>query len=218
MASWAEGAPPGPVLDIATGAGHTARRLAETGRKVLGTDITPEMIAVACSVPSRGVLWAVAEASNQPVRARSIAVVSCRIAPHHFPGLSGFLAESRRVLSFGGLLVVTDNIADPATDAWLNRVERLRDPSHVRSYTLSEWRQALDTAGFHVLETLTIERHKSFADWLGRTDPSQETVALVEQAFVEAPTDVKDLHHVSFGPEGVQSWVDEKVLLAATPG
>ena len=45
--------------------------------------------------------------------------------------------EIARVLTADGRLLVVDNTSpdDPATDRWINIVEQLRDPSHVREWS-----------------------------------------------------------------------------------
>ncbi|MFQ5478308.1 MAG: hypothetical protein ACE5E4_06800 [Candidatus Binatia bacterium] len=39
---------------------------------------------------------------------------------------------------------------DDELDAFLNRIELLRDPSHVRDYRVSDWREMLAEVGFEL--------------------------------------------------------------------
>src|SRR5437588_112572 len=54
------------------------------------------------------------------------------------------------VLKPQGRAVFVDCSPPPAAREVLHRVEILRDPSHVRSYTLEEWKRRLRGAGFRV--------------------------------------------------------------------
>lgn len=50
------------------------------------------------------------------------------------------------------LLLIADHIGldDPDLDAFMDRFERWRDPSHVRAYTLAEWSSMLTSVGLAI--------------------------------------------------------------------
>ncbi len=62
-------------------------------------------------------------------------LVTCRIAPHRFADVPAFLAKVTRVLAPGGRFVLEDSQApnDPEIAAFLEDLERRRDPTHVHS-------------------------------------------------------------------------------------
>jgi hypothetical protein len=67
--------------------------------------------------------------------------------------------------------VFVDSIAPNAAllDSHLQTIELLRDPSHVRNYTVAEWVAALARAGFEVT-LLTARRVRiEFDSWIART-------------------------------------------------
>ena len=104
------------ALDVATGGGHTARALAAAGAHVTVSDLTPEMLAAAEAhlreaVPAAALTFVVAAAEALPFDDGAFEVVSCRIAAHHFGDPRAFLAEARRVLAPGGVLLLVDNVA-----------------------------------------------------------------------------------------------------------
>ena len=53
--------------------------------------------------------------------------------------------------------------------------EKLRDPSHVRTYSLEEWRDLFSAYGIGIEEEKVIDRHTSFSAWLERCDCTGET-------------------------------------------
>ncbi len=107
-----------PVLDVATGAGHTAIAFAKAGAQVTATDITPEMLMTTRQhAIDQDVSLTVQEAAAEalPFGDKTFACLTCRIAAHHFASVPIFLAEAMRVLRSGGYLLVINNIS-PANE------------------------------------------------------------------------------------------------------
>jgi ubiquinone/menaquinone biosynthesis C-methylase UbiE len=129
IVEWAAG--DGTALDVATGGGHVARRLREAGLKVVSADPAPGMQPdVIC------------RAEDLPFADGSFDVVVTRIAPHHFDDVAAAVAELARVS--GNLVVVEDTLY---VSEQVEQAEKLRDPTHVRSYSEHEWRAFLEEAG-----------------------------------------------------------------------
>ena len=172
------------ALDIATAAGHTAFAFAPHVAHVWATDITPEMLTVAREqVAARGVdnvSIEHADAEDLPYADGRFDLLTCRIAPHHFPDIDAFLRESVRVLRPGGTLAVVDNIV-PAGVAgdYVNAFEKLRDPSHGRCLSLDEWLEAYAQTGLQLTQHEILEKQMVFEDWAARHDP-------VMQAYLRA--------------------------------
>src|SRR5713101_3359800 len=141
------------ALDVATGAGHTAYAFAPHVARVWATDITEEMLAlVRDEIAKRkftNVRVAYAKAEALPFDDASFDLVTCRIAPHHFDSIPHFLDEVHRVLKASGVFAVVDNVVPAGSVGdYVNAFERFRDPSHLRAWTMDEWRAALKTHGF----------------------------------------------------------------------
>jgi len=117
------------VLDVATAAGHTAFAFAPHVAHVTATDITPEMIPIAAKLAAEkgitNVTLETADAEALPYQDASFNLVTCRIAPHHFPRIDLFVSEAVRVLRPGGILAVVDNVVpdDPEVGEYVNAFE-----------------------------------------------------------------------------------------------
>ncbi len=153
------------VLDVATGGGHVARRLREAGASVVTTDVAPGM------QPD-----VVAPADHLPFADSSFDVVACRIAVHHFPDALAAVKEMARVAR--DRVVIEDNTF---TGEGAEEADRLRDPSHVRNYSVAEWREFFAAAGLEIDGEVTMVRDTDFADWLDRTEtPDDERPRIAE--------------------------------------
>lgn len=187
----------GRVLDLGCGGGHVSYRAAPHVGEVVACDVTPAMIAaVKATAAERGLVnirGVVAPAEALPFEHASFDAVLCRFTAHHWAGLAAGLAEARRVAKPGALLVFIDTVApdDRAADTHLQVIEYLRDPSHVRNYSISELSDALSRAGFAVESVTPRALHMDFAVWTQRTNTPAEKIALLKQLQKEAGAGVR---------------------------
>ena len=182
------------ALDVATGTGNTALALAPFVRHVVGLDLTPEMLAHARRLTAERSIanaeWVLGDASRLPFADDSFDLYTVRAAPHHFTDFDGFLSEAMRVLKPGAGAAFVDCAAPPAAREVLHDVELRRDPSHVRSLTVTEWTERLEQAGFVVEVATSRELDWDFEDWMGNMAVAPELAAdlasVIESAEGEA--------------------------------
>lgn len=181
------------VLDIATGAGHTAFLFAPHVRQVWATDITPEMLdQVRQHAPARGLsnlIVELADAEKLPYADRAFDLVTCRIAPHHFDAPEIFVREARRVLKPGGVLAVVDNIVpDGVAGDYINAFEKLRDPSHVRCLSIEAWQALFAQYNLLIEHAETLYKRVEFTSWAARHNATMQRylLAMLQQATGEA--------------------------------
>ena len=167
------------VLDIATGGGHVAYTFAPHVARVWAADITQEMLdMVKLEAAKRGlanIRTAYAKAEQLPFDDASFDLVTCRIAPHHFDSIPEFLTEAHRVLKPDAVLAVVDNVVPPGiVGDYVNAFERFRDPSHLRAWTMEEWRAAIKDAGFVLGHDEQIYKKMEFKSWAQRYDDTMK--------------------------------------------
>ena len=183
IVEWAAGAV--TALDVATGGGHVARQLREAGLRVVSADPAPGMQPdVIC------------RAEDLPFADGVFDIVVTRIAPHHFDDVAVAVAELARVS--GDLVIVEDTLY---VSEQVEQAEKLRDPTHVRSYSEAEWRAFLEGAGLEVEAVEQFEKHHPFDPWMARAGTPAEDVEQVRELLADLMED--------------DVYVDVKILIKA---
>ena len=209
------------VLDVATGAGHTAAAVAPVVAEVIAIDIAPAMLArteeLALARGLRNVRTTLMDVEALQFPDDSFDAVTCRIAPHHFIDIDRAIAEIARVLRVGGAFVVEDSVVpdDPSLDRFLNGVEAVRDPTHVRSLTAGEWRSKLQAAGFSVARSTTHVKTHDVAEWIDRAGLADDGAAAVYDAFDAAPEAAVRRFAIEFAHGRAAWFADEKIIIRA---
>ncbi len=212
------------VLDVACGGGHTVLRFAPHVARVIATDIAPKMLQAAeAFIIDKGiknVTFNFADAENLPFKDGAFDLVTCRIAPHHFPDCFSFIKQSVRVLKTGGTLLVQDHVLpeDEQAGRYLEEFEKLRDPSHHQAYTQAEWVKMFQAAGLKVVHTEQIIKRHGFLSWAQRQGCSPEIIEHLVSLVKKAPQTVTEwLQPHRFGtPQAV--FVGHHIIITGRKG
>jgi SAM-dependent methyltransferase len=183
------------ALDIATGGGHTALKFAPHVAHVIASDLTPRMLQKARHfiVEEQGVdnvSFERADAEALPFEGDRFDLVTCRIAPHHFPDAQRFVEECARVLKPGAVLMLQDHVlpADAEAARFVDQFERLRDASHNRAFDEGEWMGMFKHAGFEVEYSEHYLKRHDFILWVQRQGNDDATMAMLIQMLRQAPS------------------------------
>ncbi len=190
------------ALDVATGTGFTAFALAPKVGHVVATDLTAAMVSKAAELAAEqaieNVTFSVAAAESLPFATAALDLVTCRLAPHHFQDVPKFLREVHRVLRTDGLFCLADSVSPESEKliAWQNRVEKLRDNSHVYGYPPSEWDAMITDAGFLIEQTSHVRNAQmSFLWWVRPEQNPPELVQEIRDAFAQLPPEDAKQHY-----------------------
>ncbi|OLQ46043.1 methyltransferase [Bacillus licheniformis] len=184
------------VLDIGAGAGHTTLAFSPYVQECAGVDATKEMVEVASSFAQEkgagNVRFQQGTAESLPFPDESFDIITCRYAAHHFSDVRKAVSEVARVLKKDGRFLLVDHYApeDAALDEFVNHLNRLRDPSHVRENSLSEWRSmfSANQMDYHDIQKWNLPIQ--YESWIKRggttADRKKQIISHLHQASEEA--------------------------------
>jgi ubiquinone/menaquinone biosynthesis C-methylase UbiE len=205
---------------MATGGGHTALAFAPHVAEVVATDVTPEMLTAAKKF-IRGksitnVSFREADACALPFAGAEFDLVTCRIAPHHFPDCAAFVRETARVLKPSGVAVLIDNVAPDNLIAakHLNAFEKLRDPSHHWAYTQADWLDFFAAAGLRVTHSEIFRKAIDFDNWVGRMSVAEKTRLHLRVMLKHAPKPALEALAPEFVGDRVTFHLTEVLIIA----
>ena len=188
-------------------AGHTSLACAPHVAEVVAVDVTPQMVSAASQLARQrsvaNVDFRVADVLELPFEDQSFDVVTSRVSAHHYADVAKAVTEAYRVLKPGGRFLVSDSVSPETKPRYVvNCIELLRDASHVRNYSWSEWQCFLESAGFEsdLLELFPVDLDG--AEWVTRSQTAGAKVAMLRELFRDASPATRYALSVSDDPWG----------------
>ena len=173
------------VLDLGSGGGFdcflAARQVGDTGR-VIGVDMTPEMISKARANAERGdyrnVEFRLGEIENLPIANESIDVIISNCVINLSPDKPRVFSEAYRVLKSGGRLAISDIVAFAEIPEAVRRDISLFTGCMAGASLVSEVEAMLEESGFRQIRVSPKEKSKTFIrDWAPGTDITEYVVS-----------------------------------------
>jgi ubiquinone/menaquinone biosynthesis C-methylase UbiE len=193
---------PAHALDIGCGAGHLSFALAPHVGRMVALDPSQSMLdAVSEAAVAKGLRRIEVRQGNAeslPFDDHSFHLVCSRYSAHHWTRLETAALELTRVLAPGGHALIIDTLGhrDPLVDTFMQSIELLRDPSHVRNRSLAEWRSLLRAAGLIELQHAEWPLRLEFASWVARMRTPTDRAAVIRSLQEGAPREVRQALHI----------------------
>lgn len=172
------------VLEVAAGTCACGRAIAPYAGNVTCLDMTPAMLSVGKAEAAKSgldnVTFVTGDAAELPFPDNSFDIVLSRLAFHHFPDVKQPFAEMVRVLKPGGRLVLIDmEAAEGALRGAKDKIETLRDPSHIRDLSPEEMTALYHDSGLSVSCCDTVKIPVVLQNWLEHTAAPEDICKLI---------------------------------------
>ncbi|WP_234366778.1 class I SAM-dependent methyltransferase, partial [Francisella tularensis] len=177
-------------IDIGCGAGHISYILSRYSEQVYAFDLLAEMLEVVKNEAHNRQLKNIeikqGNIESIPFNDNSFDLAISRFSAHHWDDVLKGIKEVYRILKDSGEAIFIDVIApnDAKQDTWLQTIEYLRDPSHVRDYSKKEWESFLKEANFNILETSSFKLRLNL-DTVSYILLTLPTIRLVDDSAVD---------------------------------
>lgn len=196
------------VLDAGCGAGHTALAFAPFAKEVIAVDLSEAMLEQCRKLAAeRGITnakFCVGDVEQLDFGDGEFDLVVSRYSAHHWPHPQTAVHEFARVLKPGGQLLLDDIVSystgsysNYLCDSYLQSIEVLRDPSHVRDHTVAEWLDFFVAAGLQADVAYEGGVWIDFASWVERMATPPVAVAAIQHLFQVAPEEVRQALQVA---------------------
>lgn len=167
------------------------------------------------SVGLRDAQWVLSDDERPALPARSVDVIVNRLGLHHVVDLTVTFGEYLRLLRPGGRVVLLDFTVpdrDADSEAFINRIYRSRDKTHVKIRSVAEVREALAASG------LTVTRNEPWAirhvtTEFGFADAQARASYFAE--FHRGSARARSVHRVADLPGGELTFTHPAMVLSA---
>ncbi|MGZ6142115.1 MAG: class I SAM-dependent methyltransferase [Myxococcales bacterium] len=181
--------PDSVVLDAGCGPGIICEALLSAGHRVVGVDLSTEMLSRARARCERfGESARFVQGSLLTLGQSGFDAAISRFVVHHVIDALAFIRAQAERVRKGGAVIVSDHTAepDPERALWHQKIERARDKTHTRSLTSAELVDVFVRAGLREVRLVEEEFELDFDEWFDRGTPALPKAQV--RALVEAGT------------------------------
>lgn len=197
---------PSRALDLGCGGGHVSFNVAPYAKELVAYDLSSDMLNAVTKEAVRRRLSNIVphQGSVEDITFTDGAFdfVASRYSAHHWHDVQAGLREARRVLAPCSIAVFADTVTSDSAliDTHLQAIEVLRDPSHVRNYSVAEWVGFLKAAGFTPCEPTLRRVRLDFSTWVARMATPEINVRAIRSLQASMPREVSDYFQLE--PDG----------------
>jgi ubiquinone/menaquinone biosynthesis C-methylase UbiE len=160
-------------VDLASGPGTLALRFARHVRWICALDLTPAILERARQTAANDGLiskisFTIGDAQSVPLADNLLDLAVTSYSLHHISDPARVISEMSRVVKKGGRVGLIDIEApnDPEVRALNHRIEVIRDNSHSRSLTQSEFESMFAAAGLRITAMEHKSHPRTFEHWM----------------------------------------------------
>ncbi|WP_393971754.1 class I SAM-dependent methyltransferase [Oxyplasma meridianum] len=193
------------LLDIGTGTGFTAVRMAPLVSWVTASDPTIGMLNQARKIAEesgiKNIKFLNSSWENLEPENGRYDIITCRRAAHHFHDIASFFSKIYSLLNPGGKFGFVD-FTTPEEDNsdFFNKLERIRDNTHVYALKVSDIKRLSKEKGFLLIAMETREEKVHFIKWLYPVEENSREGINCREYLEQSPPEMTKL--INYDPFG----------------
>jgi len=175
------------LLDAGCGPGLVGAAFLRAGFRVVGVDLSPEMIERArarCAFAGEAAQFLLGNIHDTDVEALApFDGAYSRYVLHHVLDPRAFLKRQVELVRSGGIVVLSDHLTDPDPDLarWHRELETARDATHTRNLTGGEIVDLFAEVGLVDIRLVEEDFHLDFDEWFDRGTPRKPKAEVREE-------------------------------------
>ena len=185
-------------LDIGTGSGFTAFEISKTCSSVEGIDISTGMLDEANRIKNerkiKNVNFRIGYAEDLDYDDESFDLITCRTSAHHFKDIEKAINEIERVIKNDGSIYMIDTITSDQKilNDWHQKIETIRDKSHIKNYSLMEWKNYFEDSKLYLKEIHQTRVNMELEDWMERSGTNKSDKNILRNEYDNANNKIKN--------------------------
>lgn len=178
------------VLEAAAGTCICGRAVAPFVKTVTCLDATPAMLAVgkkeAEECRNTNMQFVNGYVESIPFDSQHFDAVFTRLSFHHFTEMDTPFLEMSRVLKSGGQLVIIDlEAADESLRAVADKIETMRDPSHIKTRSQDEIVALYEKNGYTIIKQEVTPLPQPLTSWMELTNTPHDIRKQIENLMMK---------------------------------
>ncbi|MEO1645770.1 MAG: hypothetical protein AAFR67_11325, partial [Chloroflexota bacterium] len=135
-----------------------------------------------------------------------------------FPDVPKFVSEAVRVLKIDGMLVIQDHmLSEDSTIAQLTEAfETLRDPSHNRAYSQTEWMRMVIQSGIKITARHHLTKRHILLPWARRQGNNDATITKLRKMVANASEEAQAWMALEDWETDDATFVNHHLIIAGT--
>jgi DNA gyrase subunit B len=188
------------ALDVCCGSGVVGASFKDRVKKVIGLDLTPQMVNLAkqrLDEVRQGTVY------DLPFKADMFDLVCTREVLHLLPWPEKPVSEIYRVMKPGAQFIVGQILPyGPADGPWMYRVFKKKQPLIFNMFQEEDFKRLLTDAGFVDLEMKELRVWESIDVWIDSYETTRLHRHEIRQLFLNAPAEARAVHPFKISPSG----------------
>jgi ubiquinone/menaquinone biosynthesis C-methylase UbiE len=186
------------VLDVGTGTGIIAKLVSPHVKKVVGIDISPDMINQANGTNNgKNAEFILNDACNLQFEDETFDKITARMSFHHITkDTLKAMQECHRVLKRGGMVIFSEGV--PPDKSVKERYEEIFKLKEDRiTFFEEDMQELMEQAGFKVVNVqLCIQKQASLNNWLCNSGLPPETIEKIRILHTESDDNFKKVYNM----------------------